>query len=201
MQAHDTVSPGRQLNAHPTRTTGSLATAICMAGSRRHCARFPLAGGGGRRLVCRMAWWPVGFVLFAAAMLPVQAACNAALNRALAHPFLTILISMAGSIVSVSVVGLLTGRLANLPVGRFGYVPWWAWAAGLGGAFYVSSQPFAIPKLGAALFTSLAVTGQVAAAMLIDHFGALQIPQHPASPMRILGAALIVVGMALVARF
>jgi transporter family-2 protein len=148
-----------------------------------------------------MQYWPVGFALFAAAMLPVQAACNAAMNRALGHPTITILISMLVSILSVSLVTLVTGRFANIPVDRFGIVPWWAWSAGLGGAFYVSSQPFVIPRLGAALFTSLIVTGQVVMAMALDHFGALQLPPHPASPLRVLGAVLIVAGMALVARF
>jgi bacterial/archaeal transporter family-2 protein len=148
-----------------------------------------------------MQFWPVGFALFAAALLPVQAACNAAMNRALGHPLVTILISMLVSLASVSLVTLLTGRFADIPVGRFGSVPWWAWAAGLGGAFYVSSQPFVIPKLGAAFFTSLVVTGQVAMAMTLDHFGALELPPHPASPLRVLGALLIVAGMALVARF
>ena len=47
----------------------------------------------------------------------------------------------------------------------------------------------------------LAVTGQVGTALLLDHFGALNLPAHPASPMRVLGAALIVAGMTLVARF
>ncbi len=148
-----------------------------------------------------MQWGPVGFVLFAAAMLPVQAACTAAINRALGHPIATILISMFVSIISVGGIGLVTGRLADIPVWRFGTVPWWAWAAGLGGAFYVGSQPYVIPRLGAALFTSLAVTGQVAMAMTLDHFGALNLPPHPASPLRVLGAVLIVAGMALVARF
>jgi bacterial/archaeal transporter family-2 protein len=145
--------------------------------------------------------WPVGFALFAAALLPVQAACNAAMNRALGNPLLTILISMLVSIVSAALVALLTGRLADIPLGRFGAVPWWAWAAGLGGVIFLSSQPVVIPRLGAAFFTSLVVTGQVAMAMALDHFGALGLPAHPASPQRVLGAVLIVAGMALVARF
>jgi transporter family-2 protein len=148
-----------------------------------------------------MQWGPVGFVLLAAALLPVQAACNAAVNRALGHPMATILISIAVSLASVATISLAAGRLADIPVSRFGNVPWWAWAAGLCGAFYVGSQPFVIPRLGAALFTSLTVTGQVAMAVTLDHFGALNLPPHPASPLRMLGAALIIAGMALVARF
>jgi transporter family-2 protein len=148
-----------------------------------------------------MPWGPAGFVLFAAALLPAQAACNAAVNRAVGQPVIAILASLIGSLFAVSLFGAATGRLWPIPADRFADVPAWAWLAGLGGAFFVSAQATMVPRLGAALFTSLAVTGQVAMAMALDHFGALHLPPHPASIPRILGAVLIIVGMALVARF
>ncbi len=148
-----------------------------------------------------MQIWPVGFALLAAAFLPIQAACNGAMNRALAQPLLVTLISIVGSLIAVLAVGLLSGRLGGVPTERFAAAPWWAWAAGLGGAFYVSSQPFVLPRLGAALFTTLIITGQVVTAVALDHFGALGLPLHPAAPLRIFGAALIIAGMVLVARF
>jgi uncharacterized membrane protein YdcZ (DUF606 family) len=37
--------------------------------------------------------------------------------------------------------------------------------------------------------------------MLLDHFGALDLPRHAASPLRLLGALLIAAGVALVARY
>jgi transporter family-2 protein len=149
-----------------------------------------------------MQLWPIGFVLLAAAFLPIQAACNTAMNRALGQPMLVSLLSISGSLVMVLAFGLLTGRIGAVPAAaRFAAAPWWAWAAGLGGAFYVSSQPILLPRLGAALFTTLVIAGQVATAIALDHFGALGVPQHPASPLRLLGGALIVVGMVLVARF
>jgi len=148
-----------------------------------------------------MQWGPAGFVLFAASLLSAQAACNAAINRAVGQPVIAVMISLLGSLVAVILFGLGSGRLWPVPFGRFGDVPAWAWLAGLGGAFFVSAQALMVPRLGAALFTSLAVTGQVAMAMALDHFGALHLPQHTASPLRIAGAALIVLGMILVARF
>jgi transporter family-2 protein len=148
-----------------------------------------------------MQWWPAGFVLFAAALLPAQAACNAAINRAIGQPVIAIMISIVGSLACITAFGVLSGRLWQIPVERFAAVPWWAWAAGVGGAVFVSAQSLMVSRLGAALFTSLAVTGQVAMAMALDHFGALNLPPHAASPLRVLGAALIVIGMTLVARF
>jgi transporter family-2 protein len=148
-----------------------------------------------------MPWGPAGFVLFAAALLPAQAACNAAINRALGQPVIAIMVSLLGSLAAIVAFGVLTGRFWPIPAERFANVPWWAWPAGLGGAFFVSAQAIMVPRLGAALFTALAVTGQVAMAMALDHFGALNLPTHAATPLRVLGAALIVAGMVLVARF
>ena len=148
-----------------------------------------------------MQWWPAGFALFAAALLPVQAALNGALNQALGRPALVVLISLTGSALFIGIVGLAPAR--------------WAWCrrpgwrtcrggrgpSGVCGAIYLFSQPMVAHRLGAALYISLAVAGQVAAAMLLDHFGALNLPQHSASPLRIAGAGLIAAGVVLVARF
>lgn len=165
------------------------------------CRPRPLAAPAPGRYCPRMQWWPVGFVLFAAALLPAQAACNAAMNRALGQPMAAVMVSILGSLAAVAAFGLISGRLYAVSLERLAAAPWWAWAAGLGGAFFVAAQAIVVPRIGAAMFTTLAVTGQVAMALLLDHLGALNLPQHSASPMRILGAVLIVAGMALVARF
>jgi len=41
----------------------------------------------------------------------------------------------------------------------------------------------------------------VVAAVVLDHFGLLHLPQHAASPGRVLGVVLIVAGVSLVAWF
>jgi transporter family-2 protein len=148
-----------------------------------------------------MPWGPIGFVLLAASFLPIQAACNGALNRALGRPVLVVMVSLAGSLVFMSATGLISGRLGLVPADRFARVPPWAWLAGVCGAIYLLSQPIAAPRLRAALYMSLAVTGQVATAVVLDHFGLLNLPQHPASPGRVLGVVLIAAGVSLVAWF
>jgi uncharacterized membrane protein YdcZ (DUF606 family) len=37
--------------------------------------------------------------------------------------------------------------------------------------------------------------------LLLDHFGALDLPRHAATPLRLLGALLVAAGVALVARY
>ena len=147
-----------------------------------------------------MSWWPIPFVLFAASLLPVQAAMNGALNRALGRPALAVLVSLAGSLVCIVAFGAATGRLGGASWSRAADVPWWAWPAGVCGAVFLLSQPVVLPRLGAATFTGLAVTAQVLMAVALDQFGALGLPQHSASPTRLVGAALMVCGVVLVSR-
>ncbi len=148
-----------------------------------------------------MSWWPIPFTLFAASLLPIQAALNGALGRALQRPALVVMVSLSGSLLFMLAVGLGSGRLTLPGASRFASVPWWAWPAGVCGAIYLLSQPIALPRIGAAFYVGLSVTAQIVTAVVLDHFGALGLPQHPASPGRIAGAVLMAAGIALVARF
>lgn len=147
-----------------------------------------------------MNWWPAAFALFAASLLPVQAALNGALNRALGRPLWVVLISLSGSAIFIAATGLASGRLSLPAAERVALVPWWAWPAGVCGAIYLSSQPLVAPRLGAATYMSLSVVAQIAAALVLDHFGALNLPQHAASPLRVVGVLLMGAGVVLVAR-
>jgi len=78
--------------------------------------------------------------------------------------------------------------------------PWWIWTGGLLGAFYVASSVLAGPRLGAALFLSLAVLGQLSSSIMVDHFGWLGFEPHPATLARVAGAVLMVAGVVLISR-
>jgi transporter family-2 protein len=145
--------------------------------------------------------WPITFTLAAASLLPIQAALNSAINRALHRPPLVVMVSLGGSLIFMLVVALLNARQSWLALARLGSVPWWAWPAGVCGAVFLLSQPIALPRIGAAAYTGLSVTAQVCMAMMLDHWGLLGVPQHSAAPLRILGALLMICGIALIARF
>jgi transporter family-2 protein len=78
-------------------------------------------------------------------------------------------------------------------------LPWWAWCGGLLGVFYLWATVVVSPKLGVAVTFGLVIAGQVATSMLLDHFGLLNEPVHPATPQRLLGMALVVSGVAVMA--
>jgi bacterial/archaeal transporter family-2 protein len=79
--------------------------------------------------------------------------------------------------------------------------PWWMYLGGLLGALYVCASIVLTPRLGVATTIGLFLAGQVIASMVIDHFGLFGTPEQAASIPRILGAVLIIVGVAIVQRF
>jgi transporter family-2 protein len=55
-----------------------------------------------------------------------------------------------------------------------------------------------LPRLGTATVLTLIVVGQMLASVAFDHFGILNIPQHSANPVRLAGAALLILGALLI---
>ena len=72
---------------------------------------------------------------------------------------------------------------------------------GVGGALFILMMLTAAPKLGPGAFTGLTVTAAIIATLAIDHFGWLGADRHPAGLARLAGGTLMIVGVALVAKF
>lgn len=140
------------------------------------------------------------FAIAAGLASAFQAACTGALVRTLHNPYLVVLASLAGSVVVIGAIAAFSGGL-GLGRAQAGAVPWWAWLAGSCGAIVLLSQPVAAHALGAAPYIALVISSGVVASILLDHFGALGFAQHTAGAGRLAGAALMVAGVTLVARF
>ncbi len=138
--------------------------------------------------------------LVSGALIPVQAAANAALSRSIHGniPF------AAGTLFLVA--GLATALVALVQGGTLpGWTdlrgaPWWSYTGGLVVAFYVFTITFLAPRLGVGTAIALIVSGQILGALVIDHFGLLRSLTVPLSPVRLGGATLIVVGVYLATR-
>jgi transporter family-2 protein len=132
--------------------------------------------------------------------LTVQVALNSQLRVVVGHPAVATLLSF---VVGTLVVGayVLAAR-APLPVGaRLGGAPWWVWLGGAIGAAYVLSTIVLAPRLGPGALLGAIVFGQMAAALVVEHFGWLGLPAHAVNVPRVAGALLIVAGVVLVRRF
>jgi transporter family-2 protein len=137
--------------------------------------------------------------LLAGAMLPVQTGVNVQLRGLLGHPLAAALVSFV-----VGAVGLAGGLgLARAPLGLDGAwarSEWWHWCGGLLGAVYIVGTIVLAPRLGAATLVAALVAGQMIASLAVDHYGWVGFAVHPINPVRLLGAVLVVGGVALVQR-
>ncbi|MGD1927329.1 MAG: DMT family transporter [Leptolyngbyaceae cyanobacterium] len=131
------------------------------------------------------------------AVLPIQVALNTLLRR------------YVGEAMQVTFISYLAGALASLMICLLARYPlpattalsqtaWWMWVGGCLGTFYVWSTIFATPQIGAALALALTIAGQMIAALFLDHYGAIGLAKHAATPTRIAGVVLVVLGVSLV---
>jgi transporter family-2 protein len=137
--------------------------------------------------------------LAAGAGLPVQAGVNATMARHVGRPEWAAFVNFAVGIVALG-AWLAALRLAPPPALAVARAPWWAWTGGLLGAFYVSAIVLLTPRLGVAATLALSVGGQMVAALVLDHAGALGLELRPISGTKLLGAALLVVSVVLIRR-
>ncbi len=132
------------------------------------------------------------------AILPVQVALNTLLRRYLGEPMQVTFVSyLAGTLASLAIC--LAARYPLPASAALAQTSWWMWIGGCLGTLYVWSTIFATPRLGAALALALTLAGQMIAALFLDHYGAIGLARYPASPTRIAGVVLVVLGVSLVA--
>ncbi len=138
-------------------------------------------------------------ILVGGVLLAIQSPLNAQLGKAVGSPVNAALISfLVGTIALI----ILAGAQRDAPdVGQVRALPWYAWVGGLCGAVFVTAAAYAAPRLGVATMLSLAIASQLVTALVLDHFGALNIPQHPVSVGRIAGMALVILGVIIVRRY
>ena len=152
-----------------------------------------------------MLWIAILVALVAGAANPFQSGTNAELNKQLGQP------ALAGVWVYLS--GFLLLLLAALVLRQFSaahlgqvraalpHVHWWAY---LGGGISILSTLAGLmfaQRLGSGLFTGLSLTASLIISVLLDQFGLIGFKQHTASPARLVGCALLVAGVWLIARF
>ena len=138
-------------------------------------------------------------VIGAGVCLALQQVINANLRAALDSPWWAGFASYAVGATAMLVLALavpgprLTGGLLARP-------PLLAWSGGLFGAVFVMAAILTVPRLGTASVLALVVVGQMLGALAFDQIGLLGLPQHPVGPIRLAGAACLILGVVLVRR-
>jgi len=137
--------------------------------------------------------------LAAGVLLPVQAGLNAQLRSALGSPVAAALVSFLVGTVGLATVALLLRT--PLPLGRaWAATSPWQWSGGLIGAVYVLAAIVLAPRLGAATLIAAVVAGQMVTSLVLDQYGLVGFPVHSLTPVRLVGAALVIAGVILIQR-
>ncbi|XZE54312.1 DMT family transporter [Planctomycetaceae bacterium SH139] len=137
----------------------------------------------------------VAIGLLTGALLGAQPSANGFLGRHVAHPLQASTISFASGTALLVLVTLAMGHFPpkfTVPVSS---LPWWAWIGGAIGTVMVTSSLFFVPKIGSLVWFAVVITGQIVAALILDHFGWLGNPKQAPSPLRLIGASLLVLGI------
>jgi bacterial/archaeal transporter family-2 protein len=144
-------------------------------------------------------WLLAAFALVVGALIPIQAATNAAMSKSLGGISYASLVLFGISLIVVLAWILIT-QAAMPPVAAFRAAPIYGWLGGFIVATYVLSITFLAPRLGVGNAICFIVTGQIFAAVLIDHFGLFGASVQALSWSRIAGIALMIAGLFLAKR-
>ena len=145
------------------------------------------------------AAWIYPFIIVGGLLQTVGAAMNAQLYNSLVNKWLATTVSFAVSIAFfICVFAMFPAPLPTMK--DLAAMPWWAPLGGLVGAVQVYAGLTLVHKVGAGPFVGLTVTAALISGLVIDHFGWIHMPAHPLNVCRLLGAALLVCGIALIAK-
>lgn len=142
-------------------------------------------------------------------LLPIVLAALAGLCVAVQSPSNAMLARSTGSVWFASTISFLGGTAVLLaiwatydrtPLAAVRQAPPWAWIGGLYGIVFVFAVAYATPRLGLAVTLTIAIATQLAAALVLDHFGLLGLKAAPVSATKLVGVALVVAGALLVRR-
>jgi transporter family-2 protein len=137
--------------------------------------------------------------LLAGLGLAVQVGLNSTMRQFTGNAASAAVVSFCVGLASL-LVFLLATRSAFPSRAELASAPAWAWFGGLCGAFYVAIATIVGPRLGASTLLALTLVGQIATALVLDHYGWLGFPHHPISVIRLAGAGLLVAGVLLISR-
>jgi transporter family-2 protein len=146
-----------------------------------------------------MRWLAYVLGIGAGLGLSVQVGMNSTLRKVLLSANYAALASFL--VGTLALIGILLATRTPLPArDTLASVPLWAWFGGTFGAFAVASSTVVASQLGTTSLLALVLAGQLATALVIDHFGWLGLPVNPITLTRLAGVALLAAGVWLIVR-
>ncbi len=109
----------------------------------------------------------------------------------------SIFIVHVGGAIVIAVPLILRGG-GNL--GAWRTAPWYALIAGWFGLVIIAAVSYSIPRIGVAGTVTLVVAGQLVVSVALDHFGWLGVDVRRVDLQRLIGIAVLLVGVLLIVR-
>ncbi len=121
----------------------------------------------------------------------------------LQSPMASMITQRLGVFESIFIVHIGGALLALLPLLFYGggklsqwrSVPWYVLGAGVFGLVVIGAISYMIPRIGVAGAITTIVAGQLLVSTLLDHFGLLGAMERSLDPTRMLGLAIVLVGV------
>jgi bacterial/archaeal transporter family-2 protein len=144
--------------------------------------------------------WIYPFIILGGILQAAGAPINGELKGALVNPWLASAVSFL--LVTFLSIALFWMQPTPLPaIDDLRNMKWWAPLGGIVGAVAVFAGLTLVQKVGVGTLNGLTICANLVASVAIDHFGWIGVAQHPLGGLRVLGALLMMAGVALVMRF
>lgn len=185
-----------QVARHPLTAARVLGTLLVLVGAVVvNLGRSP-AGLSGPRPATRRLLMVLG--VLGGALSATQTTVNGRLGGVLGSPVAASLVSFAVGLACLVVVNLVVRPAVDVARVRAARPPWWVWSGGVLGAVFVVCTAADAPILGTSLTVSVVLLGQIASGLAVDHFGVLGAARRPVTVRKVVGAAVVLAGIAAV---
>lgn len=127
----------------------------------------------------------------------VQSVINSRLRLLLGGPLWAAAAQFIVGLVLLLAAAVATRQPAPVTLG-LGSAPWWVWTGGAFGATFIVVTIVLTAKIGATLTLASIIVGQLTAALVVDHYGLFGGTVFRLTPTRMMGVALLLLGVLLI---
>ena len=140
----------------------------------------------------------VSATVVAGGLVALQAPINSKLGKAVGT-FAAASVSFAIGLVVLVAITLVFGNGFG-KVGEALHLPWYDLLGGVLGAVYVTTVLLSVREIGAGSVAAATIAGQLTMSVVVDRLGILGLPQRALTFPRLLGIALLALGVLLIVR-